>query len=146
MTIPHKNYVLVDQSFYDATAPVNYLEEITKKHKQELVIVPSSEYQFLPLNCLVLEKNGEPFVIANKRTPTLLSILKDLGVGYEKVEAENSPRWGNGSIRCRTNVVANKKLIRFAHMGCHRSKRRVKCERKGPHEEKNLYDGSFDLN
>lgn len=135
MTIPSKNYMLVDQSFYDATVSFNNLEELAKKYKQELVKVPSSEESvLLPLNCLVLEKDDEPFVIANKRTSTLLGLLKDLGIDYEMVEAYDSPTWGNGSIRCRTNIVANKKLIRSAHMEYHRSKKRVKCERQRPPE------------
>lgn len=134
MTIPSKNYMLVDQSFYEATASFNNLERLAKKYQQELVKVPSSEHPLIPLNCLVLEKKGEPFVIANKRTPTLLGILRNLDVDYETVDAYDSPKWGYGSIRCRTNIVANKKLIRRAHMGYHRSKKRVKCERQRPQE------------
>lgn len=135
MTIPHKNYILVNQSFYEGSRSFNNLDEVAQKHRQELIKIPSSEEdRFHPLNCLVLDKNSEPFVIANEETPMLLGVLKDLGIDYETVKADDSPLWGNGSIRCRTNAVANKKLIRMANMDDHQDKRRVESERQRPNK------------
>jgi len=85
--------------------------EVAKEHGYELIVDDlAMEMHLKPLNCLVLNKDGEPFVVANSLTPHFLGILKNLGVDYETITANKSWR-SNGSIRCRTNYVVDRTLF-----------------------------------
>jgi hypothetical protein len=96
--------ILVDKEYHEKHA--HYFTDIENVFP---VHFPQEEKNYFPLNCLVLDN----VVIANKNTPTLHGVLKDLRVDYETVDAHYSYNLG-GSIRCRTNQADHPAILRRA--------------------------------
>ncbi|MBT4352186.1 hypothetical protein HOD20_06665 [archaeon] len=87
-----------NSTVFDSVQSFGYNDRVILKIRKEL--------DYLPLNCLVLEDNGLPFVIANSMTSDFLDELRNLRINHTTVTSDISPKQG-GSIRCRTNEVSN---------------------------------------
>lgn len=116
LTIPQRNMLIVDENHYKQI-PKDF-KHIAKAQNLELVIAKNC--QLWALNCLVLDYQGSPVVIANEKTRPFLKLLKELKLNYATVLADQSPELG-GSVRCRTNTAAN--LTLFDQFGFHYRKK-----------------------
>jgi len=111
MVLPKSKVIIIDKLRHQTYGRLERLEEIADKHGHKLIVLDTKKERiYFPLNCLVLEKNDEDFVIANSDTKGILKVLKSLGVNYETVKSNVSPHSG-GSIRCRTNEMHSKKIF-----------------------------------
>ena len=116
LSIPQKNLMLVDSNHY--AQQHNALERILSRN--EIIEVKNGpEWYDWPLNCLVLEDNGNPVVVVNYLTDNIQGVLKDLGIDYETVASEDCETL-EGSIRCRTNEAENAKVFRMADLEIYR--------------------------
>lgn len=102
LTIPQREMLIVDNRHYKQAS--TGLKQIAKAQNLELVIAKNC--RLWALNCLVLDCQGSPVVIANEKTKPFLNLLSELKLDYVTVIADKSPSQG-GSIRCRTNTAAN---------------------------------------
>lgn len=102
-------YVFTDKNCYNYEKNQPVFDSI--KGYKLVVADIGEEWQLKPLNCLVLNFNGKPFLIANSNTPKFLEELEKHGVRFVDVSAYDSPIYGEGSINCRTNIISDLSLL-----------------------------------
>ncbi|MEK6968963.1 MAG: hypothetical protein AABW48_00890 [Nanoarchaeota archaeon] len=107
LPIPQREMLIVDNRHY--IQATHAFKQIAKAQHLELVV--AKHCSLWALNCLVLEYQSNPVVIANDETTPFLKLLDELKLDYEMVTADTSPLAG-GSIRCRTNTAANIELFK----------------------------------
>lgn len=110
LPIPQKDILIVDSRHYKQQK--ERFEEIAEAQEQKLVVAEGCHSW--ACNCLVLEKDGEPVVVANEKTKKFQKLLSKLNLDYVTVLSDVSPSL-NGSIRCSTNQAASPEL--FPHLG-----------------------------
>lgn len=107
LSIPQREMLIVDNRHY--IQATHAFKQIAKAQHLELVV--AKHCSLWALNCLVLEYQNNPVVIANEETIHFLKLLDELKLDYETVIADTSPAL-EGSIRCRTNTAANLELFK----------------------------------
>lgn len=100
---PRRGIILADSSYY--TLNKERLDDIARKHKQKLVIVPPEETRLLPTNFVELP-DGKLLL---NNAPATIARLREAGLKEDDyIRMPNAVRfnhYGNGGMRCFTQVV-----------------------------------------
>ena len=118
LLIPSRKLFLVDKSFYQTdAAQAKHVEPLFQNIAEQEGLMfawyaPEGDTsKFFPLNCLVLPKDGDEIVFANKNTPCLTRILHKYDLPVVEVDVQIAPQMSSGSIRCITNTKEAKKSL-----------------------------------
>ena len=118
LLIPSRKLLLADKSLYQSfAAEVKHVEPYFQKiaEQESLLFVwyepEGTARNLFPLNCLVLPKENDEIVFANKNAPCLTRLLQTYDLAVIEVDVQIAPQMSLGSIRCITNTKDNRKTL-----------------------------------